>query len=276
VSGEDAGTVEVRPGRQIAWRAFGDGPALLLINGYAATGADWDPAFLGLLAADHRVICPDNIGLGASALASDDTVGGVEGMTADMVGLLDALAIERAALVGWSMGGFIAQALVRAIPDRVTSVGLISTHTGGPDCVNGPPEVARELVDHSGTPREQATRLISLLFPPDRAAEADERFGEIVAAARAELPERVLFMQEETLREWHGRPDPLPLSDPGIPVAVVHGSVDSVVPPGNAEVLARFHPGAQVTIVPDCAHAPMALEPEAVAAAILATTSAAA
>jgi pimeloyl-ACP methyl ester carboxylesterase len=101
VSEEEAGTVEVRPGRQIAWRAFGDGPPLLLINGYAATGADWDPAFLGLLAADHRVICPDNIGLGASALASDDTVGGVEWMTADMVGLLDALAIERAALVGW-------------------------------------------------------------------------------------------------------------------------------------------------------------------------------
>ena len=188
MSGEEAGTVEVRPGRHIAWRAFGDGPPLLLINGYAATGADWDPAFLGALAADHRVICPDNVGLGASALADDDTVGGVEGMAADMVALLDALAIERVALVGWSMGGFVAQSLVRAVPGRVTSVGLISTHTGGPDCVNGSPEVARELVDHSGTPREQARRLISLLFPPDRVAEADERFGEIVAAARAGSP----------------------------------------------------------------------------------------
>ena len=39
MSGEEAGTVDVRPGRQIAWRAFGDGPPLLLINGYAATGA---------------------------------------------------------------------------------------------------------------------------------------------------------------------------------------------------------------------------------------------
>jgi pimeloyl-ACP methyl ester carboxylesterase len=273
VSGEDAGTVEVRPGRLVAWHAFGDGPPLLLINGYAATGADWDPAFLGALAADHRVICPDNIGLGASSLAADDSVGGVEGMTVDMVALLDALAIPRTAIAGWSMGGFVAQALVRAVPDRVSSVGLISTHTGGPDCVDGPPEVAHELVDHSGTPREQATRLISLLFPPDRAAEADERFGEIVAAARAELPERVLFMQEETLRQWHGRRDPLPLSDPDVPIAIVHGSVDTVVPAENAAVLARFHPGARMTIVPDCAHAPMALEPDAVAAAILATTA---
>jgi len=136
VSGEEAGTVEVRPGRQIAWRAFGDGPPLLLINGYAATGADWDPSFLGALAAEHRVISPDNVGLGASVLADDDTVGGVEGMTADMVALLDELAIERVAIVGWSMGGFVAQSLLRAVPDRVASVGLISTHTGGPDCVD--------------------------------------------------------------------------------------------------------------------------------------------
>jgi pimeloyl-ACP methyl ester carboxylesterase len=273
VSGADAGKVEVRPGREIAWRAFGDGPPLLLVNGYAATGADWDPAFLGLLAADHRVICPDNIGLGASTLAGDATVGGVEGMTADMIALLDALEIERAAVAGWSMGGFVAQSLLRAAPGRVTAAGLISTHTGGADAVDGSPEVARELVDHSGTPREQATRLISLLFPPDRAAEADERFGEIVAAARAVLPERVLFMQEETLREWHGRPYPLSPSDPATPVAVVHGSLDAVVPPGNAEVLARFHPGARVTIAAGCAHAPMAQEPEAVAAAVLAATA---
>jgi len=273
VSGDGAGKVEVRPGREIAWRALGNGPPLLLINGYAATGADWDPAFLGLLAAEHRVVCPDNVGLGASTLAADDTVGGVEGMTGDMVALLDALEVGRAAVAGWSVGGFVAQSLARAIPERVAALALISTHTGGADCIDASPEVARRLVDHSGTPREQASRLISLLFPPDRAAEADERFGEIVAAARAELPERVLFMQEEALAAWHGRPTSLPLADPRIATVVVHGGEDTVVPPGNAEVLARFHPGARVEIRPDCAHAPMAQEPEAVATAILATSA---
>lgn len=111
-----------------------------------------------------------------------------------------------------------------------------------------------------------------MLFPPERAAEADERFGEIVAAARAALPERVLFMQEEALGAWHGRTTSLPLADPSTPTVVVHGGKDTVVPPGNAEVLARFHPGARVEIRPACAHAPMAQEPDAVAAAILATT----
>jgi pimeloyl-ACP methyl ester carboxylesterase len=274
VNGPGEGTVEVRPGRTIAWTALGDGPPLLLVNGYAATGADWDPSFLGLLVAHHRVICPDNAGLGHSALAGDEVVGGAEGMAADMVALLDALGLERVAVAGWSMGGSVAQSLARSAPGRVTALGLISTHTGGPDCVEGEARVARELVDHSGTPREQASRLISLLFPPQVAAEADQRFGEIVAAARAVLPERVLFMQEEALAAWHGRPDSLPVLHPPVPTAIVHGGSDTVVPPGNAEVLARFHPGATVEIRSACAHAPMAQEPEPVAEAILAATTA--
>jgi 3-oxoadipate enol-lactonase len=270
MSGAEGGVIEVGPGRKIAWTAVGDGPPLLLLNGYAATGADWDPAFLGLLAARFRVICPNNIGLGSSTLAADAVVGGVEGMTGDAIGLLDGLGIERVALAGWSMGGFVVQSLVRAIPARVTSLALISTHTGGPDCVDADRAVWLRLIDHSGTPREQATRLLSLLFPPDRAPEADERFGEIVAAARALPPERVLFMQEEAIAAWHGRATSLSLADPEIPTIVVHGGSDTVVPPGNAEVLARYHPGAQVKLFPECAHAPMAQEPEAVAEAILA------
>jgi pimeloyl-ACP methyl ester carboxylesterase len=274
LSGAEGGVVEVGPGRSIAWTAIGDGPPLLLLNGYAATGADWDPAFLGALAARHRVICPDNVGLGGSTLAEGGAVGGAEGMTADAIALLDGLGIERVALAGWSMGGFVAQSLVRVAPARVTSLALISTHTGGPDCVDADPGVFQRLIDHSGTPREQATRLISLLFPPDRAPEADERFGDIVATVRAALPERVLFMQEEALVAWHGRPTSLSVADPATPTVVVHGGSDTVVPLANAEVLARFHPGARVEVLADCAHAPMAQEPGAVAEAILAVAGA--
>lgn len=265
--GEDAGVVAVGPGRSIAWRAVGDGPPLLLLNGYAATAADWDPIFLMLLARRFRVICPDNVGLGESTLPAGGAVGGVEGMTADALAVLDGLGIERAAVAGWSMGGFVAQSLARRAPDRVGALTLIATHTGGPDCIDAAPAAFRRLIDHSGTPREQATRLLSLLFPPDRAAAADEQFGEIVAAARARLPEPVLFMQERAIVDWHGRPTPLPPLDPPIPTAIVHGGADTLVPVANAEALARCHPGARQTILPDCAHAPMAQEPAAVSAA---------
>jgi pimeloyl-ACP methyl ester carboxylesterase len=269
VASAGEGIVEVGPGRAIAWTAIGDGPPLLLLNGYAATGADWDPVFLGGLAAHFRVICPDNAGLGASKLADGVALGGVEGMTVDLLALLDSIDLERVPVVGWSMGGFVAQSLARQAPERVSSLGLISTHTGCTDCVDAAPGIFQQLIDHAGTPREQATRLLSLLFPPDRAAEADERFGDLVAAARAVLPEPVLFMQEEALVEWHGRPSALSVLDPAVPTAIVHGGRDTVVPPGNAGVLARFHPGATVTVLPGCAHAPMAQEPAAVAEAII-------
>ena len=243
------------------------------MNGYAATGADWDPVFLGALAAHFRVITPDNAGLGRSTLGEGEAVGGVDGMTADHVVLLDALGIERAAVVGWSMGGFVAQSLARQVPERVAALGLISTHPGGADTTDAAPGVFGVLTDHSGTPREQATRLLSLLFPPDRAAEADERFGDLVAAARASLPESVLFMQEEAIVDWHDRPTSLSVLDPPIPTAIVHGGADVVVPPGNAAALARFHPGASVAVLPDCAHAPMAQEPGAVAEAVIAAAT---
>ena len=205
MSGEATGSVEVRPGRSIAWTALGDGPPLVIFNGYAGTRLDWDPAFLGALAAHHRVICPDNAGLGDSPLPAGEAVGGVEGMTTDAVALFDALGLERAAVAGWSMGGFVAQSLIRQVPERIAAAALISTHTGGPDCVDAEAGVFQVLIDHSGTSREAATRFISLLFPPERAAEADAQFGEILAAGRAELPEPVLFEQEDAIVQWHGR-----------------------------------------------------------------------
>jgi pimeloyl-ACP methyl ester carboxylesterase len=81
-------------------------------------------------------------------------------------------------------------------------------------------------------------------------------------------------MQEDAIVAWHGRPTLLPPIDPGLPTLVVHGGSDTVVPPANADVLARSHPGARVEILPECAHAPMAQEPEAVAAAIFAVARA--
>ena len=105
------------PAGKIAWRKIGSGPPLLLINGYAATGADWDPAFLEGLSATSTVILPDNRGMGGSG--SDGTELSIEGMAEDAVALLDDLEIESADVAGWSMGGFISQELAARFPGRV-------------------------------------------------------------------------------------------------------------------------------------------------------------
>jgi pimeloyl-ACP methyl ester carboxylesterase len=78
---------------------------------------------------------------------------------------VEALGIERISLLGWSMGGFIALTLALQHPGRIDRLILLSTEPGGADANLASAEVWRELIDMSGTPHEQARRLLSLLFP---------------------------------------------------------------------------------------------------------------
>ncbi len=241
-------------------------PPLLLVNGYAATGADWDPTFLAELGRTHRVICAENRGLGGPELG--EALLTVDLMAADLEALLDELGIECAPVVGWSMGGFVAQRLTERSPARVSALALISTDSGGPDAVAASPGAWARLVDHSGTPRQQATRLISLLFPPPLAAEIDRQFGEVVAAARARLPVAVLSAQEAAMEAWHREERQPPEVGEGLPVVVLHGDADVVIPCANAEPLRSRWPGAGLETFAGCGHAVMAQEPQRVAAAI--------
>jgi pimeloyl-ACP methyl ester carboxylesterase len=249
----------------LASHSVGSGPPLLLVNGYAATGADWDPTFVELLAASHRVICPDNRGLGGSELGDGELT--VEAMAADLEALLDELEVERTALAGWSMGGFVAQRLARRVPERVTALALIATDPGGPDVVAAEPAVWQQLTDRSGSAREQASRLLPLLFPPALAPAIDAQFGDLIAAGRAAMSADALAAQERAMEGWHqdGVGDPHGMIPPTL---VIHGEEDVVIPAANAEPLAAHWPGARIELIAGAAHAVMAQEPQRVAAAI--------
>jgi pimeloyl-ACP methyl ester carboxylesterase len=237
-------------------------PPLLLINGYAATGKDWDPGFLDALGRSHRVIRPDNRGMGGAELGEEELT--IDLMAADIERLLDAEGVERLPVAGWSMGGFVAQQLARRAPARVAALALLDTDPGGAISVPAAPEVWERLVDHSGTPREQASRLIALLFPPPLAAEIDRQFGDLVAAAREQLSPAALRAQEAAMEAWH-RDEPAPAAVADLPVLVLHGTEDVVIPPANALALAERWPGAHVELFEGCGHALMAQEPERVA-----------
>jgi pimeloyl-ACP methyl ester carboxylesterase len=250
-------------GCQLAWRTVGAGPPLLLLNGYAATGEDWDPTFLARLAESFTVVCPDNRGVGASELGATELT--VAGMAADLEALLDALEIERVTVVGWSMGGFIAQRLACSAPDRIAALALLATDPGGPDSAPAAAADWSRLVDHSGTPRERATRLISLLFPPDLAPAIDRQFGEVVAAAQAQLSPRALRAQERAMESWHRTEHPRRVATASPPTLIAHGDLDTVIPAANAAALASRWPGARVEILAGCAHGLMAQEPRLLA-----------
>jgi pimeloyl-ACP methyl ester carboxylesterase len=249
--------------RRFAWSELGQGPPLVLVNGYAASSADWDPRFTAALARSFTLVCPDNRGTGDSELGDPDALT-VDAMADDVQALLDRLQLDRPALAGWSMGGYVVQRLALRSPRRASAIALLATGPGGGAGVSAESHVWARLTDHSGTPREQATRLIALLFPPDVAAEIDAQFGEIVAEARAAFSPLTLAAQERVLAAWQDEPQPAPGED-APPALVIGGELDVIAPPGNADALAALWPETSVERIAGGGHAFMAQEPERVA-----------
>ena len=163
------------------------------------------------------------------------------------------------------MGGFTGQALAVKYADRVDKLVLLSTDPGGIEADLASPDVWSELVDTSGTPNEQARRLLFLLFPNDVAESFYRRFGDIVAAARAQLSVELLNRQAATMDAWHrngvaGQPREI-----RAPVLIATGTEDIVIPASNALKLVNAIPGAWLAQFPRGGHALMAQYPRALA-----------
>lgn len=243
---------------------MGSGPPLVVVNGFAATKDDWDPIFLAALAESRELVLLDNRGMGESP--DDGLPFTVGDLAADVAGVIDALGLARPGVLGWSMGGFVAQNLAATRPELLGSLVLLSTRPAGDASAPATPDVRDRLLDFSGTPREQASRLISLLFLPDRAREIDEQFGDIVAEARAALPPDTVDEQKEILARWGGREGQL--GDIRCPTLVAAGTDDVVVPPANSLALTAGIDGAWLARFPRSGHGFMADHPERLAALI--------
>jgi len=255
-------------GRPFAFERHGAGEPVVMLNAFAATRDDWDPTFLESLAASWELIRVDHRGIGGSA--TPDGAFSIEDLARDVAGVIEALELDRPAILGWSMGGFVAIALALERPNLVGSLILLSTSQGGDAATLGAPDVRDRLRDFSGTPREQASRLISLLFPPDRAAQVDAQFGELVAAARAAFPVDVASAQWDAMEAWEADGAGDRLGEISSPALVVTGSDDIVIPPANALALAVAIRGAWLARFPRSGHAFMADHPSSLARLIAA------
>jgi pimeloyl-ACP methyl ester carboxylesterase len=250
-------------GAEIAYRRTGNGQPLLVLNGFAATSADWDPSFIDRLASSNELILLDNRGIGAST--DNGKPFGIAELADDAALVIDALGFERASVLGWSMGGFIAQTLALQNQDRVEKLILLSTDSGGPDAELAPASVSSQLVDMSGTPDEQARRLLSLLFPSDVAECIYGEFGDIVAAARARLSAELVGRQAAAMERWHRHGAPERLREIRAPTLIATGGADIVIPPSNALRLVNAIPGAWLAQFNNGGHAFMAQYPRPLA-----------
>jgi Predicted hydrolases or acyltransferases (alpha/beta hydrolase superfamily) len=259
---ESSTTVAV-DGARIVYRRIGKGGPLLVLNGFGATSADWDPSFIDRLMSSNELILLNNRGIGGST--DDGQSFDIERLADDAAHVIETLDIKRASVMGWSMGGFIAQAFAVKYTDRVDKLVLLSTDPGGIEADLASPDVWSKLRDTSGTPNEQARRLLFLLFPNDVAESFYRRFGDIVAAARAQVSVELLNRQAAAMDTWHRNGMTSKLRELRVPVLIATGTEDIVIPASNALKLVNAIPGAWLAQFPHGGHAFIAQLPRALA-----------
>jgi pimeloyl-ACP methyl ester carboxylesterase len=274
-------------GLDIYYESHGDAGAepILLIMGLGAQMTRWSPEFIGkLTAAGHRVIAYDNRDVGLTEkldAAGPPDMGAIVAalsqgktppaaytlieMAADAAGLLQALGIERAHIVGASMGGMIAQEIAISFPQRVRSLTSIMSTTGNPKL----PSPSREAI------------AVLMAPPPATKEEYFVRFAQTWKVLRAGS-----FPQDEALdRSRAERTFERGLNPAGVarqlravlasgsrkerlgsvkaPTLVIHGTVDPLVRPEGGKDTAASIPGAKLLMIEGMGHAlPVPMWPE--------------
>jgi len=132
----------------IAYKMSGRGEPILLISGGSADKNAWDPSFISDLSSNHTVIVFDNRGVGNTTIGSKPYT--IEQLANDTAGLLDALKIQNANVLGYSLGSYIAQQLAITNPEKVSRLILAGASCGGKESMSKPPEflnLQNELVN---------------------------------------------------------------------------------------------------------------------------------
>lgn len=133
-SGPDALTAPTQVVRTsagtVAYRELGSGSPLLLIVGAGASMDGWPPSFVDALAAHHKVVVFDNAGIGRTSAVSAPALLSVAAMASQTSALISALRLHRPAVLGWSIGGMIAQDLAVTHPAQVSRLVLAATTAG--------------------------------------------------------------------------------------------------------------------------------------------------
>lgn len=224
----------------------GEGPPVLLVGGLGSDGHFWyrqTPA----LARRFQVITPDNRGAGRTD--APDEPYSMRTMADDLAGLLDGLNISAVHLVGASMGGFIAQDFALAYPGRVRKLVLCCTSFGGPSSV---PMPAGSIPPRTGDPRVDLPAQFAIQLPPEYLQSQARELAEYIEW-RVKHPQPLHgYHRQVAALAAHNTEDRL--GHLRMPVLIMHGGRDNVVPPGNAELLAARIPGAKTHICPGAGH----------------------
>lgn len=250
-------------GARVFWHEFGRGEPIILIMGLGCSSAMWF-RIAPRLARHCRVILLDNRGAGRTQVERFVTHR-ITSMAADVAAVLDAAKETSAHVVGFSMGGMIAQQMALDYPQRVRSLVLLGTSCGGPHAILAERKVTDLLFEKGKMAPELALKVMQpYVYARDTPAQL---IGEDNAVRLATTPslrdfKGQLFGLMAWSSYWH-------LPDIRVPTLIVHGIDDQLIPAENGRLLANRIPGARLIELPGASHWLHTDQPDALAANVL-------
>ena len=236
----------------------GSGDPIVLIAGFPLTRAVWDQQ-AAQLAPHVRVIRPDLRGMGASSVPEGPYL--METLAGDIAAVLDSLGIDRAAIAGHSMGGYVAMAFCRMYTERVTKLALVCSKLAAD--TDQAAQTRNDLADRAER-ENNVDAIVDTYVPRLFAPSLLENRSPLVDRARAIARENSVKGMAAMLRGMAQRVDASDIAEElDMPVLIVAGAADQVVGLPEAESVRASFPRASLRVLGRSGHLPMLEEPEA-------------
>jgi pimeloyl-ACP methyl ester carboxylesterase len=236
---------------ELSYERSGSGPPLLAIMGMSGTALHWGEPFLAELRESFDVIAYDHRGVGESSHLDGELT--IAQLAEDAHGLLAALEIDAAHVLGISMGGMVAQELALAHPESVLTLTLGCTYCGGEGSAHAAPEVIQRLFEAmSSGDRERAIRAgWEINVSAQKAGEEDAYATFLEIAQRRAVAVPVVMAQAQAILAHDTRER---LGGLTMPTLVLHGTEDQMLPVQNGRLIASLIPDAQLEIFDGVGH----------------------
>ena len=248
-------------GVSLAFRRIGPslGIPLVMLQRFRGNMDDWDPLVVDGLAYERPVVVFDGRGIGRSG---GTTPSDVDAMADDAAAFIDALGERHVDLLGFSLGGMVAQQVLIARPDLVRTAILVGT---GPRGSTGmfPPDVEKAASKIPADPQS----LLSTFFEPSESSQSAGRrhIDRLMLRADREpaAGENTVRAHVAAIRAWAQKPASTDgLANVTLPVLVVSGSHDVMIPTTNAYNLSQQLPNGELIVYPDSGHGSLFQYPE--------------
>jgi pimeloyl-ACP methyl ester carboxylesterase len=246
----------------IAYKIFGKGDPFLLISGSGNVMDVWPSSMLQELSSNHTVILFDNRGVGNTT--SGIKPFSIEQFANDTVGLLDALKIQTADVLGFSMASFIAQEIALMHPEKVNRLILYGASCGGQESIPQSPEVVKALSDFVNNRTQDVEMFLSVTFPSEW-IKAHPDYLETIPKSAEIVPSATLVKQFNAVEKWldtNWSGVCSQLSNISKPTLIITGTEDIAVPAANSIILAQKIPGAWLVQIKNAGHGLMYQYPE--------------